>query len=478
MGKVITFYSFKGGVGRSFLLANVAAILARWNYRVLAIDWDLEAPGLMSYVRPWVKSERPGLVDLVGDLVADPSSKWQDYVSKVQFPGPNGTTLDVDVMTAGSESDEYFRHAQAIDWNELYESKGFGRIFEDMRTQMRDAYHFVLIDSRTGISDIGGVSTVQMPDLLVFLFTANEQSIDGATATARRIAKSREQLPYDREQLMCLPILSRFETRVERTETHKWVEKAEQSVRDFYASWLPREVQPELVLQHTRIPVVPFWGFGERVPVVEEEKSNSDPESVNYPMHNIAALLARELQGAQQLVVSRDSYIAGAQNIAQRAATRDPDWSLDAESSTEIAYVSAGKENRELGVRLARQFQAAGIRTHFMDWAKVDKVDVEQMQRLLKEAKVLVVLLSERLSEWQNVEIENFASHGLRGSITTTIVPVILTDAALTTIPHLLASFPAVDGRALTAEQISDKCVSLIKRRMVFTRDARVHFAA
>ena len=46
---VYTFYSYKGGVGRSMALANVAALLARAGHRVLAIDWDLEAPGLERY---------------------------------------------------------------------------------------------------------------------------------------------------------------------------------------------------------------------------------------------------------------------------------------------------------------------------------------------------------------------------------------------------------------------------------------------
>ena len=41
---IYTFYSYKGGAGRSMALANVA----RWFYlqglRVVMIDWDLEAP--------------------------------------------------------------------------------------------------------------------------------------------------------------------------------------------------------------------------------------------------------------------------------------------------------------------------------------------------------------------------------------------------------------------------------------------------
>ena len=46
---VVTFYSYKGGVGRTMALVNVAVMLARLRRRVLVVDFDLEAPGLPSY---------------------------------------------------------------------------------------------------------------------------------------------------------------------------------------------------------------------------------------------------------------------------------------------------------------------------------------------------------------------------------------------------------------------------------------------
>ncbi len=46
---VVTFYSYKGGVGRTMALANVAALLAQDGRRVLVVDFDLEAPGVPSY---------------------------------------------------------------------------------------------------------------------------------------------------------------------------------------------------------------------------------------------------------------------------------------------------------------------------------------------------------------------------------------------------------------------------------------------
>ena len=61
-GTIVTFYSYKGGTGRTMALANVAWILASQGKRVLAVDWDLESPGLHQYYPPvprWTSSCAP-----------------------------------------------------------------------------------------------------------------------------------------------------------------------------------------------------------------------------------------------------------------------------------------------------------------------------------------------------------------------------------------------------------------------------------
>src|SRR5260370_24490896 len=86
MGSVITFYSYKGGAGRTMALANVATLLASWQRKVLVIDWDLEAPGIEHF---FFGSEhlgklqsRPGLVELLTKLnqSSDGMAEWESFM--------------------------------------------------------------------------------------------------------------------------------------------------------------------------------------------------------------------------------------------------------------------------------------------------------------------------------------------------------------------------------------------------------------
>src|SRR5215470_14997629 len=72
-GRIFTFYSYKGGTGRTMALANIAWILASRSKRVLIIDWDVEAPGLHRYFAPFLSdpalSETDGLIEFLARYV-------------------------------------------------------------------------------------------------------------------------------------------------------------------------------------------------------------------------------------------------------------------------------------------------------------------------------------------------------------------------------------------------------------------------
>lgn len=70
-GRIVTFYSYKGGTGRTMALANTAWILAANGKRVLAVDWDLEAPGLHRFFHPFLDPSTLGATTGVIDLITE-----------------------------------------------------------------------------------------------------------------------------------------------------------------------------------------------------------------------------------------------------------------------------------------------------------------------------------------------------------------------------------------------------------------------
>ena len=71
--RTITFYSYKGGTGRTLALANVARQLARFGQKVVAVDFDLEAPGLHYKFAVGSPPEPPeierGVVDYIHEFI-------------------------------------------------------------------------------------------------------------------------------------------------------------------------------------------------------------------------------------------------------------------------------------------------------------------------------------------------------------------------------------------------------------------------
>lgn len=305
-GTIITFYSYKGGVGRTLALANVGALLSLWGYKVLCVDWDLEAPGLHLYFDRWIDDRSaPGLVELVESCAADCDADWHNHVTPVKLPEAAGS---LDLIAAGRFDESYVRRMQELDWETLYSKHRLGEWIESLRNAWKEAYDFILIDSRTGVTDIGGICTIQMPDQLVLLFTANHQNLQGVMDVARRAAERRNRLPFDRASVPCVPVPTRFEGRVESELAKEWLDIFAETLDPLYRQWADASVQPRQLLDLIRIPYVAFWSFGEKLPVIDE--GTRDPESIGFAFETLTALLVHGLAKTDLLLQSRDDFAA------------------------------------------------------------------------------------------------------------------------------------------------------------------------
>ncbi|MEU7982447.1 FxSxx-COOH system tetratricopeptide repeat protein [Micromonospora sp. NPDC049081] len=206
-GQVVTFYSYKGGTGRTMALANTAWILAANGHRVLVADWDLESPGLHRFFAPFLDPEQVastgGVMDLILEYEWENARRRQEgvdtrpgdwhrqyarvhkYAFSVGWEFPGGGTLDL--LLAGRHNPDYATSVTGLNWENFYNRLGGAQFFDALRADMKRHYDYALIDSRTGISDVAEICTIHLPDLLVDCFTLSDQGIDGAATVAARV---------------------------------------------------------------------------------------------------------------------------------------------------------------------------------------------------------------------------------------------------------------------------------------------------
>lgn len=169
-----TFFSIKGGVGRSTAAAVLAWQLARKGERVLVVDLDLEAPGIGAMLL----SDLPdyGAVDwCVESLVGAADA---ELFEQMLAPSPlaEGTSGDIRVIPAyGRRTADYVAKVGRA-YMPSIDAEGNPRGLADrllalLETAARrlEPPDVVLLDARAGLHDIGSAAVTQL-GAEVFLF--------------------------------------------------------------------------------------------------------------------------------------------------------------------------------------------------------------------------------------------------------------------------------------------------------------------
>jgi cellulose biosynthesis protein BcsQ len=261
--EVITFYSYKGGTGRSLAVANSAWLLASSGKKVLLIDWDLEAPGLHRYFRPFLKDadlqSTKGLIDFMFEFASDaasnsftvPSSPL-DFATSVEWDFGPGC---IDLIPAGQQNASYGVRVNDFPWQKFYEQLGGRALLDEMRRELKASYDYVLIDSRTGAADTFEICTVQMPDKLVLCYTMNRQSMQGTAAMAQSLRNRRSSI-----ELRMFPVAMR----VDSMEKEK-LESARLDARKYFDQFVTEQSLPITYLGDVEVPYQPFYSYEERL---------------------------------------------------------------------------------------------------------------------------------------------------------------------------------------------------------------------
>ena len=209
---VISFYSYKGGVGRTLLAANMAVALAREG-KTLLWDMDVEAPGLhniqalrnqgpikqgfFDWLLDWQKNKLrpPGQQDL---------SRFDELVQPTPF-----TQLFI-LPAHGDDADAaplYF----GIDWGHLLGGDPppgrdvFNELFEHLG---RQGFRHVLIDTRTGLTDLGALLAGVLPDATVMVGGYGRQNLRGLGRVHQALSSLDRAIRPSSSDLRLFPVAS------------------------------------------------------------------------------------------------------------------------------------------------------------------------------------------------------------------------------------------------------------------------------
>lgn len=193
--RFVAFYSYKGGVGRTLAMANCARALAARGKKVVLLDFDLEAPGLLHFdvFKPKNGAKRPaGFAEYLEACLQDgPPDELDGYIHECKGKSTDeGKTW---LMPAGRHKEPgYLAFLNNMTWNDFYTQNDGYKILENLRGHIIERYEpdYVFIDSRTGLSEIGGIATHQLADIVVLVFNLNGQNLEGAKLVFDSIRKA------------------------------------------------------------------------------------------------------------------------------------------------------------------------------------------------------------------------------------------------------------------------------------------------
>ena len=190
--KSVTFFSYKGGVGRTLAAANFALYSARAGLATAIVDFDLDAPGVDSKFSDLaIAEDKPGVLDYILDYQETGKiASIKEMATRVPLPE---RAAPLWVLHAGQYlQSSYFAKLHRLDWARLFSENGEGvAFFQQFLSGLEQELQIDLavFDSRAGVSEIAGLCTQQLGDEVVLLTSLAAESIK----VTRHIVSTLEQ---------------------------------------------------------------------------------------------------------------------------------------------------------------------------------------------------------------------------------------------------------------------------------------------
>ncbi len=435
LGKVITFYSYKGGTGRSMAVANIGCLLAQRSYtptgKVLMIDWDLEAPGLHRFFEGQFTSQfgggdnpkqafenHPGLIDLFIDLdsqvesiieTADESLTEKEEEENILTEQGAAVLLeqvelsnyivetDIDslhLLKAGRFDENYASNVSTFNWVDFYSRAPW--LIRLLAERLVEDYQYVLIDSRTGVTDTSGICTMLMPERLVVVFTPNQQSLSGLEELIQQATDYRKQ-SADLRPLVIFPLPSRIDL-AEKKRKEEWRDKYQNLFENLLkVTYNLSECNLEDYFNKVQIVHHPYYAYGEEIAVLVDKYSEAASLTQSY--ENFTARLAT-LNGPWEVLTSPELETKAP--LQRKSKVRE---TLPKPKVFDV-FLVYNSEDKAAVRNIAQELKRRGIRS----WLDEEQILPgmgfwDAFQEVIPRVKAIAIFIGQQgLGQWQEEE--------------------------------------------------------------------------
>ena len=179
--QVISFYSYKGGVGRTIALIETAYHLAKAGKRILLLDLDIEAPSLHNIFAEKVNHPTNGVEYGIVEYL------YRKTVQKQEDSSVNQIFCSLELQNVPGEiylipalkkmNKNYIYQIERLQTLHLQEQEAFKEIFDYVKLVLN--VDTIMIDTRAGFNKWGSLSLLSLSDQVIFIAYANSENIEG-----------------------------------------------------------------------------------------------------------------------------------------------------------------------------------------------------------------------------------------------------------------------------------------------------------
>lgn len=195
--QVISFYSYKGGVGRTIALLETAYLMAAEGKRILILDLDIEAPSLHNIFSDQISDKelgvKSGMIQYLYETVVQKKKSYniEDIFCPLRLEGVSGEIFLIPAVKCIDS--EYIYQIGQIQTQQIQEQDVFGKLFAELADKLHlDA---VFIDTRAGFNPWGSLSLLELSNQVIFLAYPNAENIEGLN-TAFELVKNAGNTRY------------------------------------------------------------------------------------------------------------------------------------------------------------------------------------------------------------------------------------------------------------------------------------------